>query len=170
MKSVDINELFDFDQGTPTSEHDLFAAKANTVLDEIRNDLRRINPYWFLTGSLRFRCATTKSDIDVCFPISAKEDALKYLTSKCSKVKESNYNAGVKYELNGITINFVFLHPCDFVAWSKTAKVAELPFVMSNKGVPVPRVMRHGIHQMLVAIFKLTMGEHITSTNYREYL
>ena len=92
--------------------------------------IRPIAPEAFLTGSRAFRTTTEKappgelvhvSDTDIAVLIENKRQLQVSLDARfpCTR-KDSEYNAGYKFEtLHGV-LNIVPLHPLDFLAWKLT--------------------------------------------------
>lgn len=121
----------------------------------------------FLTGSVRFGCATNDSDLDIAFPINLREVALEWAKQQ-GGMEASKYNLGVKVQVGAITVNLIFLHPVDYVAWYKAAQMLEASGIF-NRGI-IPRPLRHGIHEALCASAKMATPELLNISNYEAYL
>lgn len=121
----------------------------------------------FLTGSVRFGCATKDSDLDIAFPINLRDCALEW-AGRHSGIEASKYNLGVKVQVGAIIVNMVFLHPVDFVAWYAAAQMLEASGIFKRGGLPRP--LRHGIHEALCASAKMATPELLNISNYRDYL
>ena len=120
-------------------------------------------PRCFPTGSVYFGVSTFQSDIDFCFPIWEKE----HFTATFSGCEESVYNSGVKVLIDTFTINAIFLHPLDYVAWYFAAEQGKK--ILNN---PIlPRNLRHLTHEQLVLAFKMAHSyTEINSSNFHEFL
>jgi len=120
----------------------------------------------FITGSVRFKADTKYSDLDVCIPIWELENALKpYCTDSIKSSAYSNgkkvYVASERYELNIIP-----LHPREYVAWYRVAKMIEQYDILAGSS----KQTRIAVHETLLAMVKLTLTEGITSSNYEQFL
>ena len=69
----------------------------------------------FVTGSVAFGCAKKSSDLDIAFLDVDREKVLS--NPRIQAIQPSKYNSGVKYLSGETTINLIFLHPTDFIAW-----------------------------------------------------
>jgi hypothetical protein len=125
---------------------------------------------FFITGSVRFGCETDESDLDVVLPIWEREDVLKSITRK-DDMEESKYNVGVKItNERGAKINFVFLHPLDYVSWNKAAEMIDLSNLFRNNQT-ICRPLRHSIHEALCAAVKTSFSGHtVLKDNMTEFL
>ena len=121
----------------------------------------------FLTGSVRFGCATKDSDLDIAFPINLRDLALEWAKQQ-GGTEASKYNLGVKVQVGAITVNLVFLHPVDYVAWFKAAQMLEASSIFKRGGLPRP--LRHGIHEALCASAKMATPELLNISNYKDFL
>lgn len=121
----------------------------------------------FISGSVRFGCATNGSDLDIVFPIFFRREVVNLLPELSPIVGESEYNNGLKIVYNEIVINFIFLHPLDYVAWFKAANMIESRGLMKDTSRPV----RHAIHEALVAVVKMSLsGNCVTQKNYKSFI
>lgn len=134
-------------------------------------------PY-FVTGSVKFGCACSQSDLDIAIPIKYKDDIFK------PEYSPSNYNAGFKFIHNSICINIIPLHPLDYVAWNHAAKIISTlgifnPIMMNKVGryvtqkgeSHISKYKRYSLHEMYVAASKMAIGQHnINFHNYEEFL
>lgn len=172
MKDIGYDELFGAltaKQPTPEQQkHELISK----VLLRHREAFFKICSDFFVTGSYRFKCVTLTSDLDIVFPIMVRQEALELIpTLGVMEVKPSNYNCGVKFlTQENLIVNFIFLHPSEFVAWSKAAKMLEVSGILSMKQSPVARPLRHAIHQTLVAMANASLSNVVYSKNYTEFL
>jgi len=132
-------------------------------MDNVEDWLTENNIPHFITGSVRFECATDISDLDICVCINNKEKIVNALSG--SKISESNYNAGIKVSVNGAEINFIFLRPVDYCAWSKVAKMSDATGVLKI----VQKEKRYYIHEILVSATKLSFSNFIGIENYQQY-
>lgn len=121
----------------------------------------------FLTGSVRFGCATNDSDLDIAFPINLRECALEWAKQQ-GGTEASKYNLGVKVQVGAITVNLVFLHPVDYVAWYKAAQMLEASAIFKRGDLSRP--LRHGIHEALCASAKMATSELLSISNYKDFL
>lgn len=172
MKDVDFDEfLRDVSAKKQTPEQQKYELISRTLLKHCEAFFK-ICPHFFVTGSYRFKCVSVTSDLDVVFPIMVRQEALELIpTLGVLEVKPSNYNCGVKFMTQEkLIVNFIFLHPSEFVAWSKAAKMLEVSGILSMKQSPVSRPLRHAIHQTLVAMANASLSDVVGSKNYTEFL
>ena len=129
---------------------------------------------YFITGSVKFGCASRRSDLDIAIPIMYKEQIYK------PEYKPSNYNAGFKFMYNDVCINMIPLHPLEYIAWNHAAKIISTiqlfkPIEKTGKYVVgyefMPKYKRLVIHEMYVAATKLAIGHlNINPENFEDYL
>lgn len=118
----------------------------------------------FVTGSVRFGCATGNSDLDICIPIMYLDAVIDNL--KGVELTKSTYNNGFKLVHDGITVNIIPLHPLEFCAWSRAAKMA----ISCDMFKKVPKERRYPMHEMLVAVAKLGIDTYVFPENYHEFM
>lgn len=118
---------------------------------------------YFITGSKRFGWATKASDTDIVIPINR----VGIIRSAIKTIKESNYNSGFYALIGGEKINFIPLHPVEYVCWFYAAKfMGELPITAKPA-----KNMVYGIHTALVGTIKTALAsEKINITNYKKFL
>jgi hypothetical protein len=113
----------------------------------------------FVTGSVRFGVQTSDSDIDICIPITEKVGV--------ADSQPSEYNNGIKFLSDGIVVNVIHLHPLDYVAWHRAAKMAESCGIFKG----LSKDLRYPLHEMLVAVAKASLhGRVVMGLNFKEYL
>ena len=125
----------------------------------------------FLTGSVAFDEATEESDIDLAFCISLRGTVVSLLAKTGIICDPSDYNSGLRATvvINGkmVVVNFLFLHPRDYVVWSRSGEIYKMLPHQAGK------VNRHAIFETVRALVKtsLSMNEtFITRNNYQAYL
>lgn len=124
--------------------------------------LNKIGPV-FLTGSVKFGCAGPTSDIDVVMLINSKVFVAANLGQEKTIVEESAYNNGFKIMRDDVVVNFLFLHPVDFMAWHMTAEI------ISRHRLVKPgmnKMLRCGIHESLAAAMKTSLSGEEIDINY----
>ena len=132
----------------------------------------------FLTGTQAFGNATSDSDIDIVCSIEHKKSILKAVNTWAvaegdlfsqKKVKESEYFSAIKVNIlpKSPSVNFIFQHPVDFVAWFRAMLVIQqvYPDVIHDKRT------RHATHQHLVATFRSSTASmpEINTKNYLDW-
>lgn len=123
---------------------------------------------YFITGSVAFGCQHKESDLDVCFPIMSKTKILQYLYKSDIKVTPSNYNLGVKFVLQQIKFNFIFLHPLEYCAWSKATKMIIAGSILQET---TPKKVRYPIFELLCSSYKLALvNVNVNTSNYHNYM
>jgi hypothetical protein len=137
-----------------------------TVVEEFK----KICSDCFLSGSYRFGRANAESDIDIVFPIMAKQDVEIYI-AKYRDVQPSHYNAGIKFTKmmgdRAQSVNAIFLHQLDFVCWFKAANMINAANV-DIKAMTRPEF--HALHQIMVSLPKMMIKDCVNCDNYRDYL
>ena len=118
-------------------------------------------PY-FITGSVRFGCATNTSDLDICIPITVDWRTHLPANTPC---EASNYNNGTKFMHNGIVINIVHLHPRVFITWFLAAKMADAIKALRT----YERNKRYAMHELLCATASLSIDVDINASNFLNY-
>lgn len=141
---------------------DLFPNVHELVISILNN-----SDCFFLSGSHQFGCATNKSDIDVCVPIQFQKRVVDNINKLGFVLNNSNYNSGVKIRIQEKEINFVFLHPVEYVCWYKTAQMITSTNLFEHTK---DKQIRHAIHQTLVAMVKAAQTEHINVVNMFNFL
>lgn len=125
----------------------------------VEAEVRKISPFAFITGSQVIGGATTKSDIDICIPIWDKDSILnEYADRPCT---QSAYNSSVKVELQGYYLNFLFLHPRDFLGWYGATNICKT-FPLCQH---LHKYVRYTVFEMLVSLCKLTITDIVISDN-----
>ena len=128
-------------------------------------------PCCFLTGSLAFGEESDSSDIDIALPIMRREEIVDLLKDQNAVYTFSDYNDGIKVETIqdscALTVNLVFLHPLDYVAWFK----AGLFYMRMPR--QIIRESRHAVFENLRANVKCAFalaGIKVNQKNYQEFL
>lgn len=134
-------------------------------------------PY-FITGSVKFGCATRHSDLDIAIPIKYKSNIFK------PEYSPSEYNAGFKFMHEDICINIIPLRPLDYVAWNHAAKIISVlgifkpillqedeSLLLQEYGSHLSKYKRYSLHEMYVAASKMSIGQYnIDWYNYEKFL
>jgi hypothetical protein len=127
-----------------------------SVGNEMIANLRSKGIGGFITGSVYFGVDSEKSDIDIVVLHSDRDKAL----STVRLYSDSEYNDGVKLIKDECTINLIFLHPRDAIAWLFARGIVKGYIERFTKvGVTLNKYQRHGIHEMVVAQFKTMMND-----------
>lgn len=114
--------------------------------------------FYFMSGSYQFGCPSEKSDIDICVPITMKNRITTELENRSIPMEESHYNSGVKVINNGKEVNFIFLHPVEYVCWYRAAQMIVTARLFEKS---TDKQLKHAIHQTLVAMVKASQTEYI---------
>jgi len=141
---------------------------AATEVQQVLDGIKDLSGEAFLTGSYRFGRQHAESDVDIAILISSKSIIEEHLSGKV-KTWPSHYNAGFKFVSPrfSVVVNIIPLHPLEFCCWSKTAKM----LVASQSDFKnLDKQTFHAIHQLAVTLAKLSILEHVNTSNYHLHL
>ena len=116
----------------------------------------------FLTGSQLYGTATEKSDYDVVFSIE-DSDKIHELIHAYDK-KQSDYFSGFFIKVDDIQINFIPVHPHDFLPWYLASRATA--FTLTRSRI-TSAIKKYAIFSGMVALFKGTVEERGTLDNYK---
>ena len=123
------------------------------TLDEIMIEIRKTSPLAFVTGSKVIGGATESSDTDICIPIWDKNVIVEaFATCECV---QSAYNASLKATTPLGELNFLFLHPREFLGWYGATNICKT-FPLCQK---LHKYVRYTVFEMLVSLCKLTITD-----------
>ena len=137
------------------------------VLDTFGSSLSVMQDH-FLTGSVAFEEATDESDIDIAFSVMSRGSVEGLLIAKGIAVRSSDYTSGTKAEVlaegKPMKINFIFLHPLEYVVWYRAGGIYKsLPRQDS-------RAARHALFESIRAAVKTAFALAGVEVHKRNYL
>lgn len=123
----------------------------------------------FLTGSVAFGEAGEGSDIDLVFPIMSREGVEERLAFAEIKLEPSFYNSGVHADVDiegkPARVNFLFLHPLDYVVWYRAGEIYKTLPRQNDRN------KRHAIFESIRAMVKTSFAVadiFVDGTNCRQ--